>query len=112
MVFSPTGSLDVFLILGCMTSNLLYLSFSSFYSSSLWRTDTIVFAKLNKLPLSRKHPPNVFEMNNPGGGGRLIKDLRCVYDGVAESVTLVPVRTSVLYTTINLQYVYENTLYI
>ena len=48
MVYSPTGSSDLFLILGCMTSNFLYLSFSTFYSSALWRTDTTVFAKLNK----------------------------------------------------------------
>ena len=40
-----------FLNLGCMTSNFLYLSFSNLYSSSLWWTDTIVFAKSNKPPL-------------------------------------------------------------
>ena len=44
-----------------------------------------------------------------GGGGGLIEDLRCVYDGAAELVTLVPVCTSVLYTAINLQYVYDST---
>ena len=48
-------------ILGCMTSNFLYLSFSTLYYSSLWRTDTIVFAKLNIPP--------------PPGGGGLIEDL-------------------------------------
>ena len=53
MVYSPTGSSDLFLIPGCMTSNFLYLNFSTLYSSSLWRTDTIVFAKLNTLPLNR-----------------------------------------------------------
>ena len=31
-------------------------SFSTLYSSSLWRTDTIVFAELNKHPLSNKPP--------------------------------------------------------
>ena len=53
MVHSPAGSSDLFLILGCMTSNFLYLSFSTLLSSSLWRTDNIVFAQmyeLNKLP--------------------------------------------------------------
>ena len=52
--YSPTGSSDLFMIFGCMTSNFLYLSFSTLYSSSssLWRTDTILWAKLNKpLPL-------------------------------------------------------------
>ena len=37
----------------------LDLSFSTMYSSALWRTDsdTIVFAKINKLPrLSQKDP--------------------------------------------------------
>ena len=33
-----------------MTSNFLYLSFSILYFSSLWRTDTIAFTKLNKPP--------------------------------------------------------------
>ena len=46
MVHSPTGSSDLFMILG----------FSTLYSSSLWRTDTIVFAQSNKLPLSKKPP--------------------------------------------------------
>ena len=63
MVYLPTASSDFFLILGCMTSNALYLSFSTFYCSSLWRTDTIVFAKSNKPPSSG------FEINNPNRGG-------------------------------------------
>ena len=59
----------VFSILGCMTSNLLNLSFSTLHSSSLGRTDTIVFAKLNKTPSRMTPPPsNVFEMNKPLGG--------------------------------------------
>ena len=45
--YLPTGSSDLILILGCMTSNFLYSSFSTLYSSSLRRTDTTVFAKLN-----------------------------------------------------------------
>ena len=36
----------------CMTFNFLYSSFSTLYCSSLWRTVTIVFAKLNKPPFS------------------------------------------------------------
>ena len=39
-----------------MTPNFLYLSFSTLNSSSLWRTDTIVFAKLVKPPVSIKPP--------------------------------------------------------
>ena len=50
MVYSPTGSSDLFLILGCMTSNFLYVSFSTLYSSTLWRTDTIVVSKLSQPP--------------------------------------------------------------
>ena len=69
MVYSPTGSSDLFLILSCMTSEILYLSFSTLYSSSLWRTDTIVRAKFNKPPPSLLTPPsphkkNMFEINN------------------------------------------------
>ena len=48
MVYSPTGCSDLFLNLGRMISIFLYLSFSTFYSSSLWRTGTVVFAKFNK----------------------------------------------------------------
>ena len=56
MVHSPTGSSHLFMILG----------FSTMYSSSLWRTDTIVFAKLNKLP---PPPPQVClkQISPPGG---------------------------------------------
>ena len=50
------------------------------YFGSLWRTDTIVFAKLNKhpsqiCPVSNKPPSNVFEINKLPGG--LIEDWRC-----------------------------------
>ena len=45
-----------------MNPNSLYFSFSTFYHSSLWRTDTIVFSKSNKPPSSG------FEINNPNGG--------------------------------------------
>ena len=61
-----------------MTSNFLYLGLSSFYYSSLRKTDTIVFAKLNKPPPPRasllSSPSSVFEINKPPGG--LIEDLR------------------------------------
>ena len=50
MVYSCVGMSDEFLILGCITSNYLKLSFSTLHSSSLQRNDTIVFAKLNKPP--------------------------------------------------------------
>ena len=59
----------------CMTSNFLYLSFSTLHptSSSLWRTDTIGWTKLNKPHISTKVPLNVFEINKPLGC--LIADL-------------------------------------
>ena len=44
---------------------LLSLSFSSLHPSFLWRTDTIVFAKLTKPSLSSKPSSNVFEINKP-----------------------------------------------
>ena len=70
-----------------MTSNFLNLNFSTLYSSSLWRTDTILWVKLNK-PRSLKYPPltvltppppprlNVFERKKPPRG--LIEDLQYV----------------------------------
>ena len=66
MVYSAAGGSVLFLILGYMTPNFLYLTFPTLHSSSLWRTDTIFFAKLNKSPLSIKTyppPPYVFEIN-------------------------------------------------
>ena len=54
MVYLPTGSSELILILGYMTQNFLHLSFSTLYSSSLWRTDTIIVSKLNKPLLSNK----------------------------------------------------------
>ena len=69
MVYSRVGSSDLFLILVCMTSNFLYLSFSTLHSSFLWRADTTTFAKLNKPPVSIKPPPphKMFEINKPPG---------------------------------------------
>ena len=71
-----TGSSDLILIRSCMTSTFLYLSFSTLYSSSLWRTDTIVVSKLNKPPLPQlptqisplsilSSPSNGLEINKP-----------------------------------------------
>ena len=74
MVYSPTGSSDLFLNPGCMTLNFLYLSLSTFYSSSLWETDTTVFPKLNKPHVSIKPP-----VSGEGGGRRcrdFIEDFR------------------------------------
>ena len=46
----------------------------SLYSSSLWRTDTIVISKLNKPPISVSPLLNGLEINKPlGGGGCLNK---------------------------------------
>ena len=49
-----------------MTSNFLYLSFFALCSSSLWRTDTIVFAKLNKtFPQLHISPPSLLSTPPP-----------------------------------------------
>ena len=81
MVYSPTGSLDLLLILGFMTSNFSYLWFSTLHSSSFGVTETIVFAKQNKTCISNmppglffptpSPPPIVIEINKSllGGGG-------------------------------------------
>ena len=73
MVYSPIGSSDLFLNLGCMTLNFLHLSLSTFYSSSLWRTDTIVFAKLNKPHVSVKPPVSG---EGEGGDRDFLEDFR------------------------------------
>ena len=70
MVYSPTGRSDFFVVHG----------FTTVYSSGLWRTDTIVFAKLNKPTPALPPPPsplprsNRFEINKAPGG--LIEDLQ------------------------------------
>ena len=64
MVYSPTGSLDLLLILGCTTSNFSYLCFSTLYFSSFRRTETMVFAKQNKAPISNM-PPGRFSSAPP-----------------------------------------------
>ena len=87
MVYLPTESLDLMLTLGYMASNLLFLTFFTLYSSSLWRTDTIVPSKLNKPPppsnkpfVSTNPPPDIpsneLEINKPSGGKGLMEDLR------------------------------------
>ena len=63
-----------------MTFNILYLASSNLYSSSLWKTNTIVFSKLNKLLpwiIIIKPPPpsDVFKINKPLPGD-LKEDLR------------------------------------
>ena len=47
-----------------MTSKFLYLNLFALYSSSLWRTDTIVFAKFNRL-LSQISPPSLLSPYPP-----------------------------------------------
>ena len=68
MVSSPTGSSDLFLFLACMTSDFLFLSFSTLYFSSLWTTNTTIFAKLNKSPLSNNPPVSTMKKINPPWG--------------------------------------------
>ena len=68
MVYSPTGSSDLFLFLACMTSDFLFLSFSTLYFSSLWTTNTTIFAKLNKSPLSNNPPVSTMKKINPPWG--------------------------------------------
>ena len=66
MLYSPAGSSDLFSNLCCVTSNILYLSFSTLHSSSLWRTDIIFFAKLNKPPGLYLQPPPLPGVLNRG----------------------------------------------
>ena len=57
IVFIPlAGRSNLFLILSCMTYNHCTWAFPLCSSSSLWRTDAIVFAKLYKSPVSIKPP--------------------------------------------------------
>ena len=71
---------------GCVTYKFsyMYLWFSTLYSSSFGRTETVVFAKKNKTPISNMPrvylalpplpPSNVMEINKSRGGGGLIED--------------------------------------
>ena len=66
MVYSPSGSLDLFLILGCLTCNLLVLGFFHLaFLFFLWGTNTSVFARLNtcKAPISYSSSSHGFIMN-------------------------------------------------
>ena len=65
--YSPAGSLDLLLILGYMTSDFLYLSFSTLLSSSSWRTGTTFFAKLNKPFLKYAPASNMFKIDKLPG---------------------------------------------
>ena len=70
MVYSPSGRSDLFLILECMTDlQLVLLELSTLSSSSLWKTDTIVFSKLNKPPVPINPHSNGLEINEPRGDG-------------------------------------------
>ena len=80
MAYSPTGSSDLFSILSCMTSNFLFLSFSTLHSSSLWITFTIASDKLNKQP---PPPPtgglteDLQYQNGPLKLGLVVRFVRC-----------------------------------
>ena len=67
MVYSPTGSSDLVLVLGCLTFNFLYSGASTFYFSYLSKTDTKISPPAN--PLER------VKINKPPGGF-LLEDLR------------------------------------
>ena len=60
IVYSRVGRSDLFLITGYVTSNFLYLSFSTLRSRSLWRTDTTIFAKLNNSPPPPSHQMRIY----------------------------------------------------
>ena len=77
MVYSPTGISHLFLFLGCITSNFLYLTFSFI---ALFYGEPIPLSLLNTKrpppPPPQKSPPsllspsqNVFERRNLRGGG-------------------------------------------
>ena len=48
MVYSRTASSGLLSIFSYMTSNLIYLSFSTLRSSFLWRIDNVIFINLDK----------------------------------------------------------------
>ena len=69
MVYSPTGSSYLFFILGCMTSNFLYLYFSTLYSTFYGELiPSPLLNQISLLPLKYPSPPppptsNVFGIN-------------------------------------------------
>ena len=74
-VLSCAGSFDLFLIFSYMTYNFICLSFSTLCSSSLWKIDTITFAKLNTAPPPprQKSTPSLLSPHPPPSNG--IEDL-------------------------------------
>ena len=48
-----------------MTSNFLFLSFSTLHSRSLWRTDTTIVAKFNKPPPPLDKSPSLLSAPSP-----------------------------------------------
>ena len=61
------------LIPGCKTSKLFVLELLHLFSSSLLRTDIIVFSKSNKSTVFTKPPSNGLEINKRGGPNRGFK---------------------------------------
>ena len=57
MVYSAAGSFNLLLILGCLTSNFGYLSFSTLHFSSFWCADTTTKSYDTNLPTSKYVPP-------------------------------------------------------
>ena len=87
MVYSPAGGSDLILILGCMTPKFFVPEiFITLYSSSLWRTDTIVFSKSSKPPSKLRPPPAGF-VDGPltEGEGGDFKQHIAVFIGISES---------------------------
>ena len=68
---------------------LLYLSFSTLYSSSLWRTDTIIVSKLNRPPSPPPPPPPPPPpslLSSPSNGLEINKPLEGLNIGVTISI--------------------------
>ena len=78
MLYSSTGSSDLFLYPCAFCFwYFLYLSFSTLYFSSLWRSRLSNTRHVYLRPPPPPTPSNVFEINKTmGGGGGLIEDLR------------------------------------
>ena len=88
MVYSPAGGSDLILILGCMTPKFFVPEiFITLYSSSLWRTDTIVFSKSSK-PTSKLRPPPAGFVDGPltEGEGGDFKQHIAVFIGIVSAV--------------------------
>ena len=102
---SCARSSNLLFIFGYMTTNFMCLLFSTFRSISLWGIDTIIFAKLDKHPLSMKHLPppssNVLEINKPPPPGGLnrgfmvfVSDAPALNWWVCRSLSPLPVMTA------------------